>query len=360
MLSAPSMKLRRHGVLFFFVLLLVPFTTVIFFTGPDLSQEQILQHKIVELRERLHHAEMLNQERRSDVINLRQKFNILLNSALADNGSAWMGRGALSKETKMMLGNLTGSLDLQLPSIYHFLPHLLGNPAALQPAFKLSKGRSGVTLVMGVPTVKREVQSYLMTTLQNLIENMNAAEKAEAVIVVFIAETDLEYVKLQASELEKQFEEHVNSGLLEVISPSSSYYPNFDNLRQTLGDPMDRVKWRTKQNLDFAFLMMYCQAKATFYIQLEDDILTKPGYITTMKKFALQKTSDKNNWIILDFCQLGFIGKMLKCIDLPILIQFFVMFYNDKPVDWLLDHMIQTKMCNLDQDPGKCSSQLNC
>ena len=28
-------------------------------------------------------------------------------------------------------------------------------------------------------------------------------------------------------------------------------------------------RWRTKQNLDFCFLMMYCQKKARFYVQVE-------------------------------------------------------------------------------------------
>ena len=37
------------------------------------------------------------------------------------------------------------------------------------------------------------------------------------------------------------------------------------------------------------------------------------------------------------------------CSSLPILIQFFLMFYNDKPVDWLLDHVVTTKICKLDQ-----------
>lgn len=54
-----------------------------------------------------------------------------------------MGRDVLSKETQQLLVNMTGSLDLQLPSIYHYLPHLLGNPFALQPAYKLAKGRAG-------------------------------------------------------------------------------------------------------------------------------------------------------------------------------------------------------------------------
>lgn len=45
---------------------------------------------------------------------------------------------------------------------------------------------------------------------------------------------------------------------------------------------------------------------------------------------------------------------MFKCVQLPYLVQFFIMFYNDKPVDWLLDYLIQTKICNLDKDTKHC------
>ena len=34
---------------------------------------------------------------------------------------------------------------------------------------------------------------------------------------------------------------------------------------------------------------------------------------------------------IIDFCALGFIGKMFKTVDLPLLSQFLLMFYKDKP-----------------------------
>lgn len=120
--------------------------------------------------------------------------------------------------------------------------------------------------------------------------------------------------------------------------------------------------------------MMYCQPKGLFYVQLEDDVVAKPQFHTTMKKTALQRIADGQEWFILDFCRLGFIGKtkciqfsqnmfllitqdlhlclgkMMRCSDLPWLIQFIVMFYNDKPGDWLLDGMIETKACNLEKD----------
>lgn len=44
------------------------------------------------------------------------------------------------------------------------------------------------------------------------------------------------------------------------------------------------------------------------------------------------------------------IGKMFKSVELPWLITFFQMFYNDKPVDWLLEHLIYTKVCNWEKD----------
>lgn len=81
-----------------------------------------------------------------------------------------------------------------------------------------------------------------------------------------------------------------------------------NSLRLTLNDPPERVKWRTKQNLDYAFLMMYAQSRGVYYVQLEDDILTTNGYVTKMLKFALKKEAANVEWFILDFCQLGFIG----------------------------------------------------
>lgn len=41
-------------------------------------------------------------------------------------------------------------------------------------------------------------------------------------------------------------------------------------------------------------------------LQLEDDIVAKPNYFATMKNFALQLSSE--DWMILEFSQLGFIG----------------------------------------------------
>lgn len=41
---------------------------------------------------------------------------------------------------------------------------------------------------------------------------------------------------------------------------------------------------------------------------------------------------------------------MFKSAELIYPIAFFQMFYNDKPVDWLLEHLIYTKVCNWEKD----------
>lgn len=43
------------------------------------------------------------------------------------------------------------------------------------------------------------------------------------------------------------------------------------------------------------------------FIQMEDDVMAKPGYLSFMKTFAVQQ---KGDWIMLEFSALGFIGKL--------------------------------------------------
>jgi len=53
-------------------------------------------------------------------------------------------------------------------------------------------------MILGVPTVKREVQSYLMATLKNLLDRMSVAEIADTLIIVLVAEVSgiIDYQKI--------------------------------------------------------------------------------------------------------------------------------------------------------------------
>lgn len=274
-----------------------------------------MSQRLAEFQMRIQYLESMYRERQEDVVVLSQYLTSQTSSGTGDGANATISSTILdnlSPETRALLRNSSSTArlpsSLRLPTAYHYLPHLLDDPSSLRPAFLLSRGRQGVSMVLGVPTVKRDKQSYLLSTLHNLIRNMEEDEQNETMIVVFIGETDLDYVQLVAKQIEVRFATYVENGLIEVLSPPASYYPNMDKLKLTLGDSAERVKWRSKQNLDFAFLMAYSQPKATFYVQLEDDLLVKRGFVNVMKKFALEKTMKKDPWLLLDFCQLGFIG----------------------------------------------------
>lgn len=50
----------------------------------------------------------------------------------------------IPKETQDLLSNMTfGSSDIQPPSMFQYLPHLMGKANGLKPQLKLSKGRFG-------------------------------------------------------------------------------------------------------------------------------------------------------------------------------------------------------------------------
>jgi len=57
---------------------------------------------------------------------------------------------------------------------------------------------------MGIPTVKRPTQSYLLTTLQSLLSGMRPSEKNDSLIIVFIAESDISFVQKTVNIISKQ------------------------------------------------------------------------------------------------------------------------------------------------------------
>lgn len=58
----------------------------------------------------------------------------------------------VSDDTLKILKELTSRKSLQVPSVYHHLPHLLQNEGSLQPAVQIGNGRTGGMFVL-FPTV---------------------------------------------------------------------------------------------------------------------------------------------------------------------------------------------------------------
>ena len=302
-----------------------------------------LYESIRKLQGRLYSLEFENGARTQELLSLRRK--------LRDRLFAASGNGSIADESRY----------LSLPSIYNYLPHLLGHEDALTPLlYHPSATRHGaneelrrsVSLTFGIPTVKRNKESYLVKTLRSLVDGLSLDERHDVLIIVYVGERNSDYVHEIYASIKRDFTRELEDGLIEVISPPVNYYPDLDNLPQTFGDPKERVKWRSKQNLDYAFLMMYAQARSAFYVQLEDDVIATPSYAGTIKAFAVQQKT--NSWFMIEFSSLGFIGKLFRASDLSTLVEFFLMFYKEKPNDWLLDHIFWVKACHPEKSAKHC------
>ncbi|XP_054572952.1 alpha-1,3-mannosyl-glycoprotein 4-beta-N-acetylglucosaminyltransferase-like protein MGAT4D [Eptesicus fuscus] len=232
-----------------------------------------------------------------------------------------------------------------------FLPHLR-KVDRIYPDVIISKKKEGVSFALGISTVKRRNHSYLKQTLTSLVSRMTLSEEKDSVVIVSIADSNEEYSKSVVDMITKKFKRQVKSGSLEVISIPAFFYPDMFHAMQSTEDLQKLESWRMKQVLDFCFLMLYAQPKAMYYLQLEDDIIAKKMYFTKITDFVHSITS--NNWFYIEFSVLGFIGKLFKSENLTDFIQFFLMFYKDKPIDWLLGDIFKVKMCNPGETFEKC------
>nr|XP_002120950.2 alpha-1,3-mannosyl-glycoprotein 4-beta-N-acetylglucosaminyltransferase A-like [Ciona intestinalis] len=211
------------------------------------------------------------------------------------------------------------------------------------------------SFVIGIPSVKREGVSYLETTIRSLCRSMYPVNENKTSIVVFLAETDMDYVHKTMGEVYNTFTREVDTGLLQVISPPTHLYPSF-NLPQTLGDPSERVQWRSKEVFDAAYLMFVCRNKADYYLMLEDDVIAVKGFVESMKKIVAENKETDFGYISLS--TFNSIGKLFRRRDIPAWASFFFTFYGLKPIDWLMLDVMRIQSCNPEKSSSECEANI--
>lgn len=120
--------------------------------------------------------------------------------------------------------------------------------------------------------------------------------------------------------------------MIQVIQARAGFYPSLANLQHTYNDPEEKRKWRSKQNADYAFMFYYSRELSMYYMQLEDDVYTIPGYIGSIRKHIIEAS---DGWVCLEFSELGFIGKVFHSQDLAKLAKMTLLFYEEQPVDFI-------------------------
>ncbi|XP_062397538.1 alpha-1,3-mannosyl-glycoprotein 4-beta-N-acetylglucosaminyltransferase C-like isoform X2 [Sardina pilchardus] len=219
-------------------------------------------------------------------------------------------------------------------------------------------------LTVGLSSVKRKKENYLMDTLNSIFSHSSKEELSEMVVVVLLADFDLAWVEETSQKIASEFRVHLNQGELLVIHASQELYPPLTGLKRNFNDAADRVTYRSKQNVDYSFLVHFSANLSQYFIMVEDDVFCAKGFLSAIRKHVLNMGSTR--WATLEFSKLGYIGKLYHSEDLPLLARFLLLFYQEMPCDFLLSHfrtlLMQDKVIrmrpSLFQHMGKFSSFL--
>jgi len=190
-------------------------------------------------------------------------------------------------------------------------------------------------MTIGIVTAKRpNAVTYLYNTLDSLLQSAAKEEKKDIYIIILLADFDDDWRRNVTNKIKKLYSADVQEGTIQVLQSFSWMYPKLDNLTHHYnGHPESKVRWKAKQNIDFAFLWLYVYKEnmTQFYLHLEDDVTTVKGYIKYIKDF-IQK--QKKRWICLEFSELGMIAKLYHTYDLESLAKIVTLFYEEQPADF--------------------------
>eukprot|EP00928_Gymnodinium_smaydae_P099195 TRINITY_DN9397_c0_g5_i1.p1 TRINITY_DN9397_c0_g5~~TRINITY_DN9397_c0_g5_i1.p1 ORF type:complete len:724 (+),score=142.22 TRINITY_DN9397_c0_g5_i1:163-2172(+) len=204
---------------------------------------------------------------------------------------------------------------------------------------------ASVEICVGFGSVKRK-KDYVLDTVSTMLGLkggdvvLSDAERKSIVIVAHLADFDTVWVDTIAGKLKEEYKDLVDAGHFHALHAPQERYPPLEVCPPLCSykDEPKRVKWRAKQNVDYAFLMYYAAPLAKYYLQMEDDISFASSWISKMSTFVKTQQNTQPNipWRLIDFSQLGFIGKMFQSNELTRMAQFLLLYYDQMPCDLLL------------------------
>ncbi|XP_024052680.2 alpha-1,3-mannosyl-glycoprotein 4-beta-N-acetylglucosaminyltransferase C-like [Terrapene carolina triunguis] len=195
-------------------------------------------------------------------------------------------------------------------------------------------------LSIGISSIHRKNKYYLMRTIESIFSQSSPEELKEIVLVVYLANNDSTLNKQTAKEIKDGFSSHIDDGNLLVICSSLASYPSLQGLQRNFWDKDQSVQHRSKQNVDYAFLVNFCASLSHYYLMLEDDVVCANGFLSIIQQFIRERMEP---WTTVAFSTLGYIGKLYHNEDLPKLARFLLLFYDVMPCDWLLELFHQSK-----------------
>ncbi|KAL1775530.1 alpha-1,3-mannosyl-glycoprotein 4-beta-N-acetylglucosaminyltransferase MGAT4E isoform X1 [Sigmodon hispidus] len=194
-------------------------------------------------------------------------------------------------------------------------------------------------LTVGITSVSRPGQGGLLDTLASLYHASSIAEQKQMTVVVHLADSNSTWLKKTVLHISSLYSSQILTGqLLLIHAPSDVYYtmnilqnkPGVNNLQNEQG------KIYSKQNVDHAFLMSFASKLSMYFLLIEDDVFCAPNFVTHIHSKVINRKS--HAWVLLEFSNMGFLGKLFHSRDLPLLARFLLHFHRERPLDWLILH----------------------
>jgi hypothetical protein len=209
--------------------------------------------------------------------------------------------------------------------------------------------QSSATVVIGIPTVRRE-RNYLLHTVKSIIEGISPSDRNHCRIVIL--DGDVEPADNPVLErIKRKWPELISAGWITIWRSTHSFdFSSAENLKQ---------RWQWKQSFDCAELFTRCAPLADYYLHVEDDAIASPSYFAQIIRRLESHLSRNSDWRILSFynslpiaddgsysesglyCRyFGLIGQLIRCRDLPEVARFIHTHYTAAPVDVLVGQFV--------------------
>ncbi|XP_050003557.1 alpha-1,3-mannosyl-glycoprotein 4-beta-N-acetylglucosaminyltransferase-like protein MGAT4E [Alexandromys fortis] len=187
-------------------------------------------------------------------------------------------------------------------------------------------------LTVGITSVSRQGQGGLLDTLASLYHASSIAEQKRITVLVHLADSNSSWLRKTVLHISSLYSSQILAGqLLLIHAPSDAYLTvNHDQ------NELPQGQMYSKQNVDHAFLMSFATKLSTYFLLIEDDVFCAPNFVTHIHSKVINRKP--HTWVLLEFSNMGFLGKLFHNKDLPLLARFLLLFHKERPLDWLIPH----------------------
>ncbi|EGW02160.1 alpha-1,3-mannosyl-glycoprotein 4-beta-N-acetylglucosaminyltransferase-like protein MGAT4E [Cricetulus griseus] len=190
-------------------------------------------------------------------------------------------------------------------------------------------------IILEVPEEIEDIQKGqggLLDTLASLYHASSTSEQKQLTVLVHLAESDSTWLRKTVHHIASLYSSQILTGQLLVIHAPSHTYPTVtDNQKE-----LSQGQIYSKQNIDHAFLMSFATNLSTYFLLIEDNVFCAPNFVTHIRSKVINRIP--HTWVLLEFSNMGFLGKLFHSRDLPLLAHFLLLFHKERPLEWLILH----------------------